>query len=97
MSSILDKKETPVQFRMKSSVINHLEQDPLQEMLATLSSHEDLFGPYHSQTLRLEAVVAIECWKRGGLALARPLLERSVRDLGTICAWRPLQRCAISW
>jgi hypothetical protein len=62
-------------------VINHLEQDPLEEMLATLCSYEDLFGPYHSQTLHLEAVIAIECWKRGDVVLARPLLERSVRYL----------------
>jgi hypothetical protein len=51
-------------------------------MLATLCSYESWFGPYHPQTLRLMAQVAIAYWHAGEPGLARPLLEQAVRDLG---------------
>ena len=54
----------------------------LPSMLATLCSYENLFGPYHPQTLRLMAEVANAYWQAGELGHARPLLERAVRDLG---------------
>jgi outer membrane protein assembly factor BamD (BamD/ComL family) len=54
----------------------------LPGMLATLCSYENLFGPYHPQTLRLMAEVANAYWRAGELSHARPLLERAVRDLG---------------
>jgi eukaryotic-like serine/threonine-protein kinase len=51
-------------------------------MLATLCSYEQCFGPYHPQTLSLTAQLAIAFWRAGETGYARPLLERSVRDLG---------------
>ena len=52
-------------------------------MLATLCSYERCFGPYHPQTLSLTAQLAIAYLAaRGKPSYARPLLERSVRDLG---------------
>jgi len=51
-------------------------------MLATLCSYECLLGPYHPQTLRLMAHVAIAHWLAGENHRARVLLERAVRDLG---------------
>ena len=50
-------------------------------MLATLFSYESRFGPYHPQTLRLMAQVAIAYWQAGESGYARPLLERAVGDL----------------
>jgi hypothetical protein len=61
------------------TTIDHTE---LPSMLATLCSYENLFGPYHPQTLRLMAEVANAYWQVGELGHARPLLERAVRDLG---------------
>jgi hypothetical protein len=61
------------------TTIDHTE---LPSMLATLCSYENLFGPYHPQTLRLMAEVANAYWQAGELGHARPLLERAVGDLG---------------
>jgi len=49
-------------------------------MLATLCSYEGRFGPYHPHTLRLMAQVGMACRQAGELGVARPLLERVVRD-----------------
>jgi hypothetical protein len=57
------------------------DQNEIRSMLATLCSYENLFGPYHPQTLFLMAEAANACWQAGELAYARPLLERVVRDL----------------
>jgi hypothetical protein len=54
----------------------------LPGMLATLCSYENLFGPRHPQTLLLMAETANACWQAGKFDYARPLLERTVRDLG---------------
>jgi hypothetical protein len=59
-----------------------IHQTELPGMLATLCSYENLFGPYHPQTLRLMAEIANAYWQAGELGHARPLLERAVRDLG---------------
>jgi hypothetical protein len=59
-----------------------IDRTELPSMLATLCSYENLFGPYHPQTLRLMAEVANAYWQVGELGHARPLLERAVRDLG---------------
>jgi hypothetical protein len=53
----------------------------LPSMIATLFSYENLFGPYHPQTLALATKVAICWWHAGEPACARSLLERVVRDL----------------
>jgi hypothetical protein len=50
-------------------------------MLATLCWYESWLGPYHPQTLRLMAQVAIAYWQAGEAGHARPLLERAIRDL----------------
>jgi hypothetical protein len=59
-----------------------IDRTELPSMFATLCSYENLFGPYHPQTLLLMAEVANAYWQAGELAHARPLLERAVRDLG---------------
>ena len=59
-----------------------IEPADLPSMLATLYSYESWLGPYHPQTLRLMAQVAIGYWQAGEAAYARPLLERAIRDLG---------------
>ena len=46
------------------TTIDHTE---LPSMLATLCSYENLFGPYHPQTLRLMAEVANAYWQVGEL------------------------------
>lgn len=51
-------------------------------MAATLCSYENLFGPYHPQTLCFMAEIAGAYWHHGELAAARALLERAIRDLG---------------
>jgi hypothetical protein len=53
----------------------------LPSMLATLCSYESWFGPYHPQTLRLMALVAM-AYSQAGEPGSGPLLERAVRDLG---------------
>jgi hypothetical protein len=58
-----------------------IDQTELPSMLATLCSYESWLGPYHPQTLRLMAHVAIAYWRAGEAGHARPLLERAVRDL----------------
>jgi hypothetical protein len=66
---------------MELAHFDGLKQSEFAGMIATLDSYENLFGPYHPQTLRLRADVALACWRRGELALARPLLERVARDV----------------
>jgi hypothetical protein len=51
-------------------------------MLATLCSYECHLGPCHPQTLYLMAHLAIAYWQAGEFHYARPLLEKSARDLG---------------
>src|ERR1700689_2907889 len=58
------------------------ERSQLPGMLATLCSYENWLGPYHPQTLCLMTQVAVAYWQAGEPGYARPLLERSVRDLG---------------
>lgn len=50
-------------------------------MIATLCSYENLFGPYHPQTLRMMIEVGAACLRTGDLAHARFLLERATSDL----------------
>ena len=54
----------------------------LPSMASTLCSYENLFGPYHPQTLRLMVEVAVAFWRHGEVAQARALFERAVRDIG---------------
>jgi hypothetical protein len=61
----------------------------LPSMLATLCSYECFLGPYHPQTLRLLAQVAIAHGQAGESGYARMLLERAVRDLGRYLARDP--------
>jgi hypothetical protein len=65
-----------------TSSTNQSDRNDLSSMLATLCSYENLFGPYHPQTLLLMAQAADACWRAGELACARQLLERAARDLG---------------
>jgi hypothetical protein len=69
---------------MQSTTIPVLptERSELASMLATLCSYETWFGPYHPQTLRLMAQVAITHWRAWEPRDARLLLERVIRDLG---------------
>ncbi len=50
-------------------------------MLATLSSYECLFGPYHVQTLTLAAQAGEALWLSGESDQARVLLEHAARHL----------------
>jgi hypothetical protein len=59
-----------------------LDRAELPSMRATLCSYESWLGPYHPQTLRLMAQLAIAYWEAGQPGHARPLLERVVRDVG---------------
>src|ERR1700733_385367 len=59
-----------------------VERSELPSMLATLCSYESWLGPYHPQTLRLMAQVAVAYWQAGEPSRARPLLERGVRGMG---------------
>lgn len=52
----------------------------LASMLATLCWYENWLGPYHPRTLSLMAQVGDVCSKAQEFAIARPLLERVVRD-----------------
>jgi hypothetical protein len=56
----------------------------LHSMVATLCSYEALFGPYHSQTLRLMIEVGAACVDRGQYGPAECLLERAIKDLGRV-------------
>ena len=58
-----------------------IDRAELPSMLATLCSYECFLGPYHPQTLRLMAHVAIACRQAGENRHARILLERVIRDL----------------
>lgn len=53
----------------------------LPGMLATLSSYECLFGPYHLQTLTLAAQTGEALWLSGESDQARVLLEHAARHL----------------
>jgi hypothetical protein len=64
-----------------------IDRAALPSMLATLCSYENLFGPYHPQTLGLTVQVANAFWQTGEPDHARPLLERVVRDVGRYLAW----------
>ena len=53
----------------------------LHRMVATLCSYESLFGPYHSQTLRLMVEVGAAYLELGQLEPAERLLRRATGDL----------------
>jgi hypothetical protein len=55
----------------------------LPAMFAALCSYEDMFGPYHPQTLRLMVEVGIACVEKEEVGPARCLLARASRDLCT--------------
>jgi hypothetical protein len=67
---------------MQTSGMCRIEHNDLPSMLSTLCSYENLFGPYHPQTLHLMTEAGLAFWHYGECAYARPLLERAVRDLG---------------
>jgi hypothetical protein len=67
---------------MHTATINCVERAELPSMAATLCCYENLFGPYHPQTLRFMAEVAGAHWYHGELARAPALFERAVRDVG---------------
>lgn len=69
---------------MRSQGLRHADGNELPSMLSTLCSYENLFGPYHPQTLRLMTEVGVACWRHGELAYARRLLERAIRDIGRV-------------
>jgi hypothetical protein len=50
-------------------------------MVATLCSYESLFGPYHSQTLRLMVEVGAAYLERGQFEPGERLLQRATGDL----------------
>jgi hypothetical protein len=56
-------------------------RDDLPSMLSTLCSYENLFGPYHFQTLHLMVETGLALCHHGEVAYAGPLLERAARDL----------------
>jgi len=56
------------------------EESELAGMLATLCSYENLFGPFHPQTLMLTTVVATSYHRAGEANLARRLLEKAIAD-----------------
>ena len=59
-------------------------RDDLSVLVATLCSYENLFGPYHPQTLAL-LVQAGEVFLQNGEAdRARLLLERAVQDVARV-------------
>ena len=70
------------------------DQSDLREMIATLYSYEEWFGPYHPQTLRLMTEVALALWESIDIVRARPLLERTARDCGRYFGrdWEPRAR-----
>jgi eukaryotic-like serine/threonine-protein kinase len=53
----------------------------LQALVSTLGSYQDLFGPYHPQTLAVTTVLAVELCASGRRMDGRRLLERAVVDL----------------
>lgn len=57
-----------------------LQGSEIPAMVATLCSYEDLFGPHHSQTLRLMVELADALRVAGDAGTARVLLERVIRD-----------------
>ena len=59
-----------------------IDEIELPSMMATLCSYESWLGPYHPQTLALTVQIAIAYWRVGEPNRARPLLERTIRDLG---------------
>lgn len=56
------------------------ERSKLAEMVATLSAYEDLFGPFHAQTLMLTVAVAAAYRRTGEDHKARRLLEKVIGD-----------------
>jgi len=67
---------------MQTPPICPIERNELPSMLSTLCCYENLFGPYHLQTLQAMAEVGVALWQHGEFAYAQPLLERAARDLG---------------
>lgn len=67
---------------MQTPGLCRIERNDLPSMLSTLCSYENLFGPYHPQTLHLMVGAGLAFWHYGECTYARPLLERAVRDLG---------------
>ena len=67
---------------MQTPALCSIERNDLPSMLSTLCSYENLFGPYHPQTLHLMVGAGLAFWHYGECTYARPLLERAVRDLG---------------
>jgi hypothetical protein len=52
----------------------------IPSILATLASYENLFGPYHPQTLSLTAVLAMALCASGNRSDGRRLVERAMLD-----------------
>lgn len=56
------------------------ERSEIPSLMATLSSYEGLFGPYHPQTLILTTVLAEALCDSGDRNLGKRLLARAVTD-----------------
>jgi hypothetical protein len=55
--------------------------DHIPGMLATLTSYEGMFGPYHPQTLGLATALAVALCSAGRSQEGRALLQRALLDL----------------
>jgi len=53
----------------------------LPSMISTLNSYENMFGPYHLQTLVLTVRIAEALWAAGEVRKAQRLLEYSAKHL----------------
>ena len=77
---------------MQTTIEKVIERTELPGMFATLCSYENLFGPYHPQTLYLAMQLGFALRRRGQLDSARRVLEGCLRSvcqaLGRDHDWR---------
>jgi hypothetical protein len=66
---------------MMPSALCHARGGDLPSMISTLNSYENMFGPYHLQTLVLTARIAQALWAAGETRNAQRLLEYSAKHL----------------
>jgi len=66
---------------MMPSAQCHARGGDLPSMISTLNSYENMFGPYHLQTLVLTARIAQALWAAGETRNAQRLLEYSAKHL----------------
>src|SRR5271170_697004 len=66
---------------MMPSAQCHARSGDLPSMISTLNSYENMFGPYHLQTLVLTVRIAQALWAAGETRNAQRLLEHSAKHL----------------